>query len=173
MIPKCGAVTDPRKGDVDGSGYIDYLDLFEFVFEWGLTCADEGYCLIKDYNDECSIHYQDLFDFVFDWHTGAHLTSPDGGEVCSGTEEVTWEAGSTGTEVLLVDLYLSTDGGGCWHELALDEVDDGSYKWDTTAWPNSGLCRLKILVHNSTETYEDESDAMFAIDNLGVYLLEK
>ncbi len=170
---ECGAVTDPRKGDVDGTGYIDYIDLFDFVFEWGLTCDDEGYCLVKDYNDDCSIHYQDLFDFVFDWHSGAHLLSPDGGEVCSDVEEITWEAGATGTEALLVDLYVSTDGGACWHELAADEANDGSYMWDTTAWPDSSSCKLKINAHNSAETYEDESDGMFTIDNPGVYLLEK
>ncbi len=164
--PECGMVTDPRKGDVDASGYIDYVDLFDFAFEWHMGCVDEGYCSINDYNDDCYIDYNDLFDFVFDWHTGAHLTAPDGGEVCTGLEEVTWDAGSMTDEALSIDLYASMDDGACWQQIAAGEVDDGSYMWDTTGWPNSSECKVKLVAYNSTDMYEDESDGMFTINNV-------
>jgi hypothetical protein len=166
-VTECGAMMESRKGDVDTSNYVDYVDLFDFAFEWHLRCEDGGYCAIKDYNNDCYIDYVDLFEFVFDWHTGVHITSPDGGEVCSGMEEVMWEAGALGGEDLLIDVYVTTDEGACWHQIATDEPDDGNFIWDTTAWPDSDRCKLKAMAHNSTETYEDESDALFTVNNSG------
>jgi len=61
-------VTILKKGDFDRDGDVDHIDLFEFVFLWGVTCDDPEYNPIGDYNNDCFIHYLDLFDFVFDYY---------------------------------------------------------------------------------------------------------
>ncbi len=95
------------------------------------------------------------------------VIGPNGGETCSGMEEITWEADAAGEEALLIDLYLSTDGGACWEQVAVDEANDGSYMMDTTACPDSDQCKMKLVGHNTSITYEDESDAVFTINNAG------
>ena len=63
------------------------------------------------------------------------LTSPVGGEIWSGTHEITWDQASitdSHFNATPIKLYYSSNNGASWNLIASGEANDGTYSWDTT-----------------------------------------
>jgi subtilase family serine protease len=86
------------------------------------------------------------------------LTSPLGGEIWKGIQNVTWNASYE--EPLLIDFYYSPDRGYRWINIAINEMNNGSYAWDTEDVID-GEYMIKIVVHAGMVTAEDRSDVFF------------
>ncbi|MCP4250453.1 MAG: hypothetical protein GY778_25705 [bacterium] len=93
------------------------------------------------------------------------VTSPNGGEVWSGTALVTWDvAGTAGSPVNAanVDILLSTDGGLTYpFTLASGTPNDGSHTILVTAPPTT---RARVKIQGSGNIFFDISNAIFTID---------
>ena len=92
------------------------------------------------------------------------LTSPDGGEELPAEElhPITWVTDDPDS-IAFVDLYLSTDAGATYEEIATVLPDTFSYDWlvpDT----NADFCLVKAIAHYiGGGQSEDTSDRCFAI----------
>ncbi|MFZ2072046.1 MAG: CARDB domain-containing protein [Halobacteriota archaeon] len=92
------------------------------------------------------------------------LTSPLGGEVWSGIQNITWNASYE--EPLLIDLFYSPDRGYRWIDIATNETNDGLYAWNTgeeeaPADPIDGEYMMKIVARSGMVTAEDKSDICY------------
>ncbi|RZN39007.1 MAG: hypothetical protein EFT35_04115 [Methanophagales archaeon ANME-1-THS] len=92
------------------------------------------------------------------------LTSPVGGEVWSGIQNVTWNASYK--DPLLIDLFYSPDRGYRWIEIATNETNDGFYAWNTgveeaPADPIDGEYMIKIVARSGMVTAEDKSGIFY------------
>lgn len=68
------------------------------------------------------------------------VTSPNGGEIWSGSHDITWTtvlSEDTGT----VNIYLV--GGESSFSIATGEANDGSYSWNTTAHTDGSSYEIK------------------------------
>lgn len=83
------------------------------------------------------------------------VTSPNGGEIWSGTHAVLWAGGSPD---FLVE--VSSDDGASYATLASD-VATRSTGWDTRGWPDGASYRVRV----GDATTNDTSDALFTVDN--------
>ncbi|UCE17764.1 MAG: hypothetical protein JSV84_12895, partial [Gemmatimonadota bacterium] len=100
-------------------------------------------------------------------HQKVTVLSPNGGEICSGIQEITWETQSiTGEPISEVDISFSRNAGGTWEIIAVDEENDGVYSWNTADVPD-GVFYLIRIVSGGELCGEDISDGFFAIDNPG------
>lgn len=83
------------------------------------------------------------------------VTSPNGGEIWSGTHPITWTGGAPDFKV-----EVSDDNGASYTELATG-VSARSRSWDTTSWPDGD----DYLVRVSDGSTSDASNARFMVDN--------
>ena len=95
------------------------------------------------------------------------LTSPNGGETLSGTQDITWDASDTDQDTLTITIEFSVDGGENWSSVADSEVDDGSYSWDTTSVDDATTYRIRVTANDGQTTASDTSAADFTISNGG------
>jgi hypothetical protein len=96
---------------------------------------------------------------------GAHLISPDGGELLvSGTSHmVTWAA-SDDEEVTSIDLSYSTDGGATFpHTISTGEANDGRYRW-TVPGTVSAQAAVRAVAHDGDgNSVEADSAETFTV----------
>lgn len=88
------------------------------------------------------------------------VTMPNGNDHwCGGTNQtITWDALGTG----LVDIYLSTDGGATYNQIA-EAISDNSYQWTIPLTQKGGdAYRIKIVERGTN--YSDVGDGTFTID---------
>lgn len=83
------------------------------------------------------------------------VTSPNGGEIWSGTHPITWSGGSPNFKV-----EVSDDNGGSYTELSTD-VSGRSQSWNTASWADGA----DYLVRVSDSGTNDVSNARFTVDN--------
>ncbi len=91
------------------------------------------------------------------------VTYPNGGETLSATITITWDAFDPNDDTLTFDLDYWN--GTSWVSLAIG-YSTTSYLWDTTTVPNGADYRVRVTVDDGTWTTTDESDAVFAIQNI-------
>jgi len=91
------------------------------------------------------------------------LLSPRGGERVCEMHTIRWETLNAGTD--RIDIYLSSDSGWTWRELATNLENTGSYLWNTHAFTD-GSYLLKICGYDSLLFSWDMSDLEFYIANL-------
>lgn len=95
------------------------------------------------------------------------VNTPNGGEIWTGSENITWTATDNDGDTLTVTLYFSADGGTSWSQIVTGEANDGTYSWDTTQVASGGAYQLKALADDGRSTAFDLSDGSFTIDNAG------
>jgi hypothetical protein len=76
------------------------------------------------------------------------LLAPQEGKTLKGIIEVAWLATDPdgSPEGLQVDISLARDGGETWEPIAKGLANGGSYRWDTTVYPDGETYRLRITV---------------------------
>ncbi|HAK58871.1 MAG TPA: hypothetical protein DCO77_00595 [Nitrospiraceae bacterium] len=73
----------------------------------------------------------------------ADLSSPNGGEVWEGWQQITWT--TTDVNPGTVEILLSSDSGVSYPVvIASDATDVGMYAWNSGAAPDGTACRVKI-----------------------------
>jgi len=93
------------------------------------------------------------------------LNSPNGGEVWSGTYDITWTASDPDQgDILTITLQKNTDGQS-WTDISTGEANDGTYLWDTTSVLDSVSYLIRAIVSDGILTAQDDSDAVFTVDN--------
>ena len=95
----------------------------------------------------------------------ASFVSPSGGEVWSGTREVTWRASDADGDLLSVQLAYSIDRGHTWLFLSRSLPNTGNYVWDTTTVPNSEEVWLRLTASDRQFTTQAHSATPFAVCN--------
>ncbi|UCE04367.1 MAG: T9SS type A sorting domain-containing protein [bacterium] len=93
------------------------------------------------------------------------LFSPNGNERWDGLKSITWMAGDADGDVLTIDLAYSPDHGITWEPIVQNEINDGSYKWDTFSFTNSIQGLVKIAALDRTTSGHDTSDSQFILWN--------
>jgi len=93
------------------------------------------------------------------------VLSPNGGEVFSGVNTITWTATDADGDSLDIDIYYSTDSGITWTELVDGEDNDGTFTWDTITFPDGDLYRIKLAVSDGKTTVEVRNDEAFSVFN--------
>jgi hypothetical protein len=86
------------------------------------------------------------------------------GEVLAGEIPIMWRADDADLELLLINIYISPDGGNSWELIAEDERNDGTFMWDTTG-VNDGTYVVKLTAYDGLLGAEDVSGE-FVIKNL-------
>jgi hypothetical protein len=71
-----------------------------------------------------------------------NLTSPLGGEVWTGSRNITWTTSDPNPST--ADLEISTDSGVTWSSLAYAVTDSGTWSWDTTSLDASPFLRVRV-----------------------------
>ena len=95
------------------------------------------------------------------------LTSPNGGETFSATENITWT--SVDANPGLVEISLSNDGGATFDEVvAIDAPDTGSFAWASGRVEDAQNYRIRVLAVDNAgnRSIADESDSDFSTRNV-------
>jgi lysozyme len=92
------------------------------------------------------------------------LTYPNGGELLTGDVEVTWNAEDVDGDSLTYILYFRDDSGLTWRTIAMD-IEGSSYHWDSSDYPGSDSCMLKIVASDGFNSAEDRTDSVFSLSD--------
>ena len=90
------------------------------------------------------------------------LTYPNGGEFLTGDVNVTWNAEDVDGDSLTYLLYFSDDSVSIWRTIAMD-IEGSSYQWDSSAYPGSDSCMLKIVASDGFNSAEDTTESVFSL----------
>jgi parallel beta-helix repeat protein len=67
-----------------------------------------------------------------------------------------------------IDVEYSVTGTSPWSTLAEGQINDGSYIWDTSIYPDGGSYKVRVIAIDEILNMEaDASDGTFTIDNTG------
>jgi hypothetical protein len=92
---------------------------------------------------------------------------PNGGEIIHGMCTIGWTAINTADQYLDIYIYYSPDNGTTWSTIAINEVNDGYYDWDTTRLPSGTEYLIEVeAADDQGNVGQDVSDSTFSIDNL-------
>lgn len=103
--------------------------------------------------------------------TGADNTPPDvtvltpnGGETLVGNQPVTvtWSA-TDASGIAAISLFLSTDGGNTFTQVAVALPNTGSYQWFPPNRPTAQAIFRVVAIDNAFNSGEDVSDAVFSV----------
>ncbi|MEW5766299.1 MAG: Ig-like domain-containing protein [bacterium] len=91
---------------------------------------------------------------------------PNGGENLKETAEIKWQATDADGDLLVINIYYNSGTG--WQTLSTNEVNDGSYLWQTKGFPEGTNYRIRVEASDGSALppTQDESDGAFAVDNL-------
>lgn len=92
------------------------------------------------------------------------MVCPRGGEVWSGTREVSWHVRDVDGDPITATLLYSLDMGRSWQVLA-QGIRGRSYLWDTTTIPNCDRAWLRVMASDGQFWATDTSDGPFAVCN--------
>jgi len=93
------------------------------------------------------------------------LSSPQGGEVRSGIQEVVWQAWDRDGDVITATLQLSVDGGERWSRIATLDARAGRYLWDTRQAELARDYLLRITVSDGETSTIATSSGPFYLAN--------
>ncbi len=90
------------------------------------------------------------------------LSSPNGGEVWTGTNSINWTASSGNPSDYdpIYDILISNDGGATY-ELLASNVSTSPYSWDCDPWQYMTNYSIIIRVTDRNMVNQDESDTTF------------
>jgi hypothetical protein len=152
---------------------IDSEQTNDGIYLWDIsTLADgSGYLVSVMVTDTTGLSASDVSDAVFTIYNPdppvVNLIFPNGGEILDSSATITWTAtdpDSGETELLLVDLDYSNNGGASWVEIDSDQSNTGSYVWDLTEIPDGFNYTLRVTVTDNTALSDyDLSDSPFRI----------
>lgn len=108
---------------------------------------------------------QSFWDEGFNFHN-VEVISPNGGEVWSGVNDILWSTSSSSGDTLVIDIAVSPVGGGSLDTIAVGELDDSVYTWNTSTVLD-GFYFLRIGADDGLLWGHDWSDGEFVIDNPG------
>jgi hypothetical protein len=91
-----------------------------------------------------------------------YVTFPNGGEILSGKQTITWTATDADGNSLTYDVLYSWNGGSSWSPLAL-RLNRNSFLWDTNRVAGSDQAVIRILANDGVNTGQDESDLLFSV----------
>jgi hypothetical protein len=153
-------------------GEVDYLWINGITYEcWNVSWMD-GIYLTHSYFEKSSgvLLYSTNLDY--DVTTVATnlvpqppiviVTYPNGGETVNHTITITWNAIDPNDDTMTFDVDFWD--GSMWTSL-VSGLTTTSYLWDTTTVPNGANYRVRLTAHDGIFTTEDESNAVFTIDN--------
>jgi hypothetical protein len=103
------------------------------------------------------------------------VTYPDGGEVLSYQDHITWTATAATpilSALLKIDIDCSVDGGTSWWPLARDEFNIGTYWWELLHWPSGENYLMRVTATDTSgSSGSDISDEFFSVSDR-VYLTD-
>jgi regulation of enolase protein 1 (concanavalin A-like superfamily) len=94
------------------------------------------------------------------------VTAPNGGELLSGTTNVTWSAVDAEGDPLTFDLLYSRDAGATWEVVALG-LTEPHFDWHVDGFAGTDEGLLRVLAGDGANTGEDQSDATFRVAKKG------
>ncbi len=102
------------------------------------------------------------------YNTGLHsvtVTSPNGGEIVTGTCTINYTANSITPNPLQADLFLFSENG--LDAIARGVDATGTYSWQSSNVLDCVLGRIGIMVFDTITFGYDRSDGYFVVDNPG------
>ncbi len=75
------------------------------------------------------------------------ILSPKEGDVLTGVVNISWEATDPASKSLSINIHYRPDKGDTWYPIALKEVNDGSYSWDTNL-VSDGIYDIRVVADN-------------------------
>jgi|GEM_PF-1305764 len=90
------------------------------------------------------------------------VTSPNGGEIFTGTTTVSWNAADKNDDRLSFTVLYSPDGGATWNALATG-LTASPYAWDVSGLPPGNQYRVKVMATDGFNTGEDVSDGLLTV----------
>ena len=92
---------------------------------------------------------------------------PNGGEILSDSAAIVWTATDPDpgqTELLLIDIDYSDDGGTGWAVVDSNLANDGAHTWDLSGLSEGQQYLVRIMATDTTGLFAaDSSDAVFTI----------
>ena len=141
-------------------------------FNWNTLDFDDGiyYSLFLVARNESGVNF-DFSDSLFTIDNPGNgapqvfLLSPNGSEIWSGTQDITWIAGDADGDAISLDFYYSVDEGYFWYLITSGEENDGLYPWNTATFPNSANYLIKAIISDGSLSGEDQSAGIFQVYN--------
>lgn len=90
------------------------------------------------------------------------ITAPNGGEVITGTVDLTWEATDPDGDALRYMIQYSNDGGSSWQSIAVD-LTDTHYALDSNYIAGSNEALIQVTASDGVNTAQDRSDTTFTV----------
>jgi hypothetical protein len=95
-----------------------------------------------------------------------------GGETLAGTETIKWTA--SGNDSLSITIQYTTDAAPycptyppqTWHDIAVNEPNDGTFEWDTTQLSDGYTYSIKVIASDGENT-SIATSGYFTIKNEG------
>ena len=94
------------------------------------------------------------------------MTSPNGGEILTGTVPITWEADDLDGDSLTYIVRYSPDNGGTWLAVTVD-LTETSYELDTSELPGTDQGIIQVIATDGVNTTTDSSDGVFSVPEKG------
>jgi hypothetical protein len=91
------------------------------------------------------------------------ITFPNGGEVLSHQQTLTWEAFDGDGDLLVYDVLYSADGGQSWLPL-VTRLTEPFHTFDVSEVPTSSSALIRVIASDGFHTTIDESDYTFTIE---------
>lgn len=135
-------------------------------YQWTIPNTPSSTCKVK-ISDVSNPAYFDVSDVFFSIISPAIVvTSPNGGEILTGTSSYTIYWSSIGLSSYVIPEY-STDGGSTWTTIVSSAYNYGYYNWTV---PNISSVNCKVRIKDYyTNTLSDQSDAVFTINMTAPY----
>ncbi|MFX1253688.1 MAG: hypothetical protein ACFFCZ_18900 [Promethearchaeota archaeon] len=168
----------------DNGGITNGLPVFAATqYEWGrvVYVTDFNFLSSSDVDGDGDINFYDsdhrLFAVnAFQWLAENHapvvnVTTPNGGEIVSGYQSIIWQATDPNNDSFLVSVYYSADNGNSWVLISGPFTNTNSFttivQWDSRGVPDGTQYLIRVEATDTELTGQDESDAVFTIDNNG------
>ncbi|MFC1926574.1 hypothetical protein ACFLWV_02360 [Chloroflexota bacterium] len=151
------------------------VQLIQWTLNFGNGQWENPTVVVADMRTAAEFVYTNTFvaqdKFTFDISANlppdVAVTSPNGGEIVSGTVSVTADATDSDGTVAQVDFEYSADGGTTWAAIGVpDTTDPYSVSWDTTGVADGTDYLVRATATDTLgAAASDTSDAVFTVDN--------
>jgi hypothetical protein len=90
------------------------------------------------------------------------VSSPNGGELWSGLESISWQASDDDNDPLTFSVFYSPDNGHVWMPVA-QSLEAQEYEVDTTVLPGGDSALIRVIASDGFHTVMDDSDETFTV----------